>query len=182
MLWPNSWLDQDATWYRGRAQPRRHCVRWGPRSSSQNGDRAPPQFSAHVYCGHRAGWIKMPLGMVWCGSSHIVLNGKPALLPKNGAHTQFSAHVCCGQTAGWIKMPLGTMVDLGTGNIVLDADPAPPPPKGYSPPIFGPSLLCQTAGWIKMPLGTRVGLGSGHIVLHVDPAPPARQAAQSLQF
>jgi len=24
-------MDQDATWYRGRPQPRRHCFRWGPR-------------------------------------------------------------------------------------------------------------------------------------------------------
>ena len=34
LLWPNSWLDQDATWYRGRPRPgpRPHCVRWGPSS------------------------------------------------------------------------------------------------------------------------------------------------------
>jgi len=25
--------------------------------------QSPPQFSAHVYCGQTAGWIKMPLGM-----------------------------------------------------------------------------------------------------------------------
>ena len=31
VLQPNSWMDQDATWYRGRPQPRRHCFRWGPR-------------------------------------------------------------------------------------------------------------------------------------------------------
>jgi len=30
LLWPNSWMDQAATWYRGRPRPRRHCVRWGP--------------------------------------------------------------------------------------------------------------------------------------------------------
>ena len=28
ILWPNGWMDQDATWYRGRPRPRRHCVRW----------------------------------------------------------------------------------------------------------------------------------------------------------
>jgi len=27
LLWPNSWMDQDATWYGGRPRPRRHCVR-----------------------------------------------------------------------------------------------------------------------------------------------------------
>jgi len=30
LLWPNGWMDQDATWYGGRSRCRRHCVRWGP--------------------------------------------------------------------------------------------------------------------------------------------------------
>jgi len=30
LLWPNGWMDQDATWYGGRPPPRRHCVTWGP--------------------------------------------------------------------------------------------------------------------------------------------------------
>jgi len=30
VLWPNGWMGQDATWYGGRRQPRRQCVRWGP--------------------------------------------------------------------------------------------------------------------------------------------------------
>jgi len=29
LLWPNGWMDQDATWYGARPRPRRHCVRWG---------------------------------------------------------------------------------------------------------------------------------------------------------
>jgi len=28
LLWPNGWIDQDATWYGGRPHVRRHCVRW----------------------------------------------------------------------------------------------------------------------------------------------------------
>jgi len=39
LLWPNGWIDQDATWYNGRSRPRRHCVRWGP--------QFPPPFLAH---------------------------------------------------------------------------------------------------------------------------------------
>jgi len=27
LLWPNSWMNQDATWYEGRLWPRPHCVR-----------------------------------------------------------------------------------------------------------------------------------------------------------
>jgi len=30
LLWPNGCMYQDTTWYGGRPQPRRHCVRWGP--------------------------------------------------------------------------------------------------------------------------------------------------------
>ena len=26
LLWPNCWMDQNATWYRGRPHSRRHCV------------------------------------------------------------------------------------------------------------------------------------------------------------
>ena len=44
-----------------------------------------PQFSAHVYCGQTAGWIKTALGMeVGLRPGHIVLDGYPALLPKRG--------------------------------------------------------------------------------------------------
>jgi len=82
LLWPNGWMHQDATWYGGRPMGR---WGWGPHSPwikmtlgmevrlspgdfVLDGDPAPPkkgripQFSAHVYCGQTAAWIKMPLG------------------------------------------------------------------------------------------------------------------------
>jgi len=44
----------------------------------QKGGGAPGrslQFSAHVYCGQTAGWMKMALGMeVGLGAVHIVIN------------------------------------------------------------------------------------------------------------
>jgi len=40
VLWPNCCMDQDATWYGGRPQPRPHCVTWGPSS-------LPPKKGAH---------------------------------------------------------------------------------------------------------------------------------------
>ena len=43
LLWPNGWMDQDATWYGGRPRPRPHCVRWGP-SSPERGTAAPATF------------------------------------------------------------------------------------------------------------------------------------------
>ena len=51
----------------------------------QKGGRAPPQFSAHVYCGQTSGWIKVAIGMeMGLGPSHIVLDGDTAPLPQKG--------------------------------------------------------------------------------------------------
>jgi len=84
LLWPNGWMQQDATWYGGRPQPRRLCVRWGLSSIPQKG-RSHTQFSAHVYCGQTAAWIKMPLGMeVGLGLRDIVFDVDPAALRKKG--------------------------------------------------------------------------------------------------
>jgi len=49
LLWPNCWMDQDATWYWGRFWPRRHCVRWrsllfGPCILWPNGRPSPSQL------------------------------------------------------------------------------------------------------------------------------------------
>jgi len=51
LLWPNGWMDQDATWCEGRPRPRPHCVTWGPSSPPPGKKRHSPQFLAHVYCG-----------------------------------------------------------------------------------------------------------------------------------
>jgi len=39
-IWPNGWMDQDATWYGGRPRPRPLCDRWGP--SPRKGHSSPP--------------------------------------------------------------------------------------------------------------------------------------------
>jgi len=40
------------------------------------------QFSAYIYCGQTAGWIKMALGMeVGLGPDHIVPDGDPTPTP-----------------------------------------------------------------------------------------------------
>ena len=47
--------------------------------------RTAPQFSAHIYCGQTAGWMKKPLGMeVGLDPSDIVLHGDPAPLSQKG--------------------------------------------------------------------------------------------------
>jgi len=50
LLWPNGWLDENATLYGSRHRPRPHCVRRGPSSPTKGAQR--PLFSAHVYCSH----------------------------------------------------------------------------------------------------------------------------------
>ena len=65
----------------------------------QKGAKPPPQFSAHIYCGQTAGWIKIVLGMVvGFGPGDFVLDGDLAPLPQKGAEPplKFSAHFYCG--------------------------------------------------------------------------------------
>ena len=77
VLWPNGWMD--------------------PAPPPQKGEQS-LQFSAHVYGGQTAGWIKMPLGREeGLNPSNIVLNGNQAHPCKRGtAAPLFSAHVYCG--------------------------------------------------------------------------------------
>jgi len=44
LLWSDGWMDQDATWYGGRPQPRQHCVTWGPGLPPPKGAQQPPSF------------------------------------------------------------------------------------------------------------------------------------------
>jgi len=84
LLWPNYWMDQDATWYGGRPRPKRHCARWGPSSPYPKKVHS-PQFSVHVYCGQTAAWIKTSLGMeVGLVPGHIMMDGDPTPPPQKG--------------------------------------------------------------------------------------------------
>jgi len=102
LLWSNSWMHQGATWYRGRPWPRRLCGTWhGGRPQPKTtlywtGTHLPPppkgsgdpQFSAHVYCGQTAAWIKVPLGMeVGLGPDDFVFDGDPATPREKGTRT-----------------------------------------------------------------------------------------------
>ena len=89
-LWPNGSIDQDETWHAGMPRSWPNCVRWGSRSSLPPKGDSPIQFSAHVYCGQTARWIKMPLGMeIGLGRGHIVLDEDQAPLPKGAQPLNF---------------------------------------------------------------------------------------------
>jgi len=49
LLWPNGWMNQDASWHKGRSQPRRLCIRWGPSPPPHNGGGANSPILAHFY-------------------------------------------------------------------------------------------------------------------------------------
>ena len=51
----------------------------------KKGAELTPKFSAHVYCGQTAGWIKMALGMeVGLSPGDFMLDGDPSPSPKRG--------------------------------------------------------------------------------------------------
>jgi len=81
LLWLNSCMDQDATWYGDRPRPRPHCARWSPSSPPKRGIAVPPIFGPCLLWPN--GWMdqvfKMPLGTkVGLSPGHIVLHGDPA--------------------------------------------------------------------------------------------------------
>ena len=85
LLWPNGWMYQDATWYRCRPRPRDFVLHGDPVPPPQKGC---PKFSAHVYCGQTAGWMKLVHGMeVGLSPGDFVLDGDPAPPPKGGVAT-----------------------------------------------------------------------------------------------
>jgi len=94
LLWPNYSMDQDATWYGGRHQPRRHCVTWGPSFPAQKmgaqPHSSPPPTIRPMYCGQMAGWIQdMPVGMDYGGRPqprpHCIRWGPSSFPPKKEA-------------------------------------------------------------------------------------------------
>jgi len=107
-----------------------------------------PQFSAHVYCGQMAGWIKMALAMVvGLSPGDFVLDGDPAPVQKGSKPPpQFSAHFYCSQTPECITMTLGMEVGLSPGDFVLDGDPAPSQKWGRAPKCSAHVYCGQPAG------------------------------------
>ena len=80
-------MDQDGTWH-GDRPGSVHTVLDGDTAPSQKNGAEPPEFSAHLYCGQTAAWIKMPLGMdLGLGLRNIVFDVDPAIPRKKGTPT-----------------------------------------------------------------------------------------------
>jgi len=107
LLWPNSCMDQDATWYGGRPRRTQHCVRCGPSYPQKKGTPMHP-ILAIVQCGQMAGWMKSPLGTeVDLGSGHTVLDGVPA--PAKGAQQRPPLF---GPCLLWPRSPISATAEL----------------------------------------------------------------------
>jgi len=159
------------------------CVRWGPSPSPpQKKTGRNPQFSAYVYCGHTAAWIKMPLGTeVGLGPDDIALDGDPAP-PKRGRNPSpiFGPSIVAKRLDGsrwhlawrWVLVR-ATLCWMGTQ--------LPSPKTGHSPQFSAHFYCVQTAGCMKLPLRMEVCLSSGDFVLGGVPA-PAKGAQQPPSF
>ena len=44
LVWPNGWMDQDATWYRSRPRRRRYSIRQSPSSPRRGHSSLPPHL------------------------------------------------------------------------------------------------------------------------------------------
>jgi len=134
----NAWMDQHSTWYECRLQDRPHCVRRGP-SSPERGTVA-AYFSANVYCGQTARWIKVSLSTeVGLSPGHIVLDGDPPL-PQGKGHMSIVAkrrpsHLLL--SSSWLKVWLFAHY-LFFSDVVVSHSTTPQPtsaPSGRSTSI-----------------------------------------------
>ena len=102
LLWPNGWMDQDATWYGGKPRPRRRCVRWC-RSSRVIRGHSPPVFGSCLLLPN--GW--MYEDATWYGSwprprPHCIIRGASSPRKRHSSAPSFRpmsivamvAHLC----------------------------------------------------------------------------------------
>jgi len=155
LLWPNGWMHQDATWHGCRPQPRGLCVRW--RTIPPDKVAEPPQkFSAHVYCGQTAGWIKMPLcmevGRRPRPTRHCVRCGPSYPRKKWHTHSHPVFDPCILWPNGWMDEDAanwyGSRPRLRPHCSLLHRVPAPA--KGAQhPPCFRPMSIVATVAHLS---------------------------------
>ena len=116
--------------------------------------QSPPQFSAHVYYGQTAAWIKMPLGIeVGLVPGHTARLGPTFPPQKGGTAPSFGPCLLCPN--GWKDQdatgyegrprPRPHCVTWG---------PSSPSQNGHSPAIFGTCLLWPNGRPPRLPLST----------------------------
>jgi len=114
-----------------------------PAPLPKNGAEHPPQFSAHVYCGQTAGWIKMAIGVeVDLRPGHTVHNGDPAPSQKRG-HSLPIFGTCLLWPNGWMDQDATSYGGRpGPNDIIFHGDPATPQ-KGKAPNFRPMSIVAK---------------------------------------
>jgi len=108
LLWPNGCMNQDATWYGGRPQPRSHCARWG--HSSPFPKRRHSSSSIFSWMDQDAAWYEgrpRPRPQCYMGTQlplpkgaqppifglcHLWLNGRPSQILLSTRITTMQVH------------------------------------------------------------------------------------------
>jgi len=125
------------------------CVRWGHSPLPKKWVEL-PKFSAHVYCGQTAGWIKMPLGMdVGLSPGDFVLDGDSAPSPKRGRSPlpNFRQISTVPKRLDASRCHLVWREASAQGTVFRWGFSSPPPKGGGAPPHFSAHVYCgQTAG------------------------------------
>jgi len=106
LLSPNGWMHQDATWYGGRLQPRRLCVRWGPSFPSTKGAQ-PPSFCPCPLWPND--W--MDEDATWYGSRH---RPRPHCIRRgpSSARIGHSSPHPFGPCLLWPRLPISSTAEL----------------------------------------------------------------------
>ena len=105
LLWPDCWMDHDATWRGGRSRLRPHCARWGSSSPSPKGAQHPPIFGPYLLWPN--GW--MDQDATWQGGwprskQHCVRWG-PSSPPQKGDITPSIFGPCLL----WPRLPISVL-------------------------------------------------------------------------
>jgi len=65
LLWPNGWMDEDATWYGSRPRPRPYCIRRSPVPDPCERGTPPPLFGPCLLWSQSPISVSAELLLVW---------------------------------------------------------------------------------------------------------------------
>jgi len=136
VLWPNGWMDQDATWHAGRPRPWPHCIRWGPSSPPQKG-ADPPIFGPYLLWPNS--W--MDQDATWYGGSPQPKRHFVRWRPSSPSPKGFFGP-CLLWPEGWMDQDATWHEGRPQPKRhCVRWRPSSPSPKRTHTPIFGPYLL-----------------------------------------